>query len=49
MRVPSEDERVFEGDEGEVAVYEQMFKVGVRLRLHPAVVDILSTLGVAPS
>ena len=48
MRVPNPDERVFQGDEGEVAVYEQMLRIGVRFPLHPSIVEIQSAFRVAP-
>ena len=48
MRKPLEDERAFDVQEVEVYVYEQMFKVGIRLPIHPTIRDILAHLGLAP-
>ena len=46
---PLKDERAFDDREGEIYIYEQMFKLDVRLPVYPIIRAVLSFINLAPA
>ena len=49
LRRPLREERAYDGRDGEICLYEQMFRLGFRLPIHPIIRAILAYINLAPS